>query len=263
MTEAAQAQGGAGGTGAPTGEQGQGGAGGGQENLGWRAALPDEYKEHELVKAHTKPGDFVKWAVGVKTEADGLKTRLASVPVKPGEGAKPEEILAYRKAVGIPEKATEYVLPEVAGRQNNPQMVTWAQTVFHKHGLTADQAKGIGGEWNQFIQAMEASEEKSAKEQRDAAEGVLKKELGSDEKYKEGVELVARFLKESATPEELQFLQETQVGGGKLGNHPTLVRMVLRFAKKTGEDNSPAGSGGGGPQTEGMVYDKSPVPPKN
>mgnify|MGYP001588601234 FL=1 len=85
------------------------------QSLGWRAALPDEFKDHEFVKTFQKPGDFVKSALEIKTEADGLKARLANAVIKPGENASPAEITAYRLALGVPEKSTDYEFPKGEG----------------------------------------------------------------------------------------------------------------------------------------------------
>ena len=80
--------------------------------LGWRAALPNEFKEHEFVKTFTKPGDFVKTALEIKTERDTLNAKLASAIFKPSDKATPEEITAFHKSLGVPEKADEYEFPK-------------------------------------------------------------------------------------------------------------------------------------------------------
>lgn len=79
------------------GDQGQ------NTSLGWRAALPDEFKEHEFVKNFQKPGDFVKAAIEIKTERDSLKSRLEeSIPRLPKD-ASPEEVEVFYRSIGMPE----------------------------------------------------------------------------------------------------------------------------------------------------------------
>ncbi|KKL98253.1 hypothetical protein LCGC14_1826230, partial [marine sediment metagenome] len=120
-------------------------------------------------------------------------------------------------------------------------------------------AKHIGGEWNKFLGVLSKEEEKQGEKERGEAEKVLKEELKTEEGYKEGLVLVSRLLGEVATPEELTWLQES-----KMGNNPTLVRLILRLAKKTGEDLSPPGDKKGGDSGKvGFSYDKSPAPPTN
>jgi hypothetical protein len=242
-----------------TGDQGQGGAQGSQESLGWRAGLPGEFRENDWAKAHGKVGDFFKDAIAVKTERDTLKTQLGKAIFKPGENAKPEEIASYRKAMGIPEKPTEYEWATTEGLENDPKMMEWAGGVFHKAGLSKDQAKLVSGEWNQFIQGMLVAEENSTKEAKAKAEAEFKKELGSDEKYKEAVAVIGRVWKKLSNSEFDAFLDDTGIG-----NDARLLKFVYEVAKKTGEDLSLKGqpSRQTGP-SPGIIYDKSPAPPQN
>lgn len=241
VTQTTGAQGEGQGAQGATGDQGQGGGQQGAQDLGWRAALPNEFKEHEYVKTFNKPGDFVKSALEVKTERDALKTRMEGAIFKPGENAKPEEIAAYRKAMGVPEKATEYQFPATEGRENAPEMVSWAQKVFHEAGLSGEQAAKIGAGWNEFLTSMVKANDTKAIKDRDEATVALKKELGSEEKFKESIELTGRLLKAHATPDEMKFLDEHP----EYGNHPLLIRLITKLAQKTGEDISPQGSRGG------------------
>ncbi len=237
-----------------------------ENGLGWRAALTPEYQEHEFVKGHAGPNDFVKWAiegkeqaVGTETELTAAKTRLESAIFKPGENATEEEKTVFRKALDVPEGAGDYEFPVTEGIENDPRMVTWAQGVFHKVALSKEQAGYIGGEWNKFRASLIVEEEKEAKKERAKAEGVLKEELKTEEAYKEGVALISRLLGEVATPEEITWLQES-----KMGDHPVLVKLLLKLAKKTGEDDSPPGrKGGEGDDKIGFAYNESPAPPTN
>lgn len=239
-----------------TGEQGQG-EGDVSQEPGWIAALTPEQQKDEWVKSYTKPPDFVKSALELKAENALLKGKVEKAIFKPGDNATAEETAAWRKGLGVPEKPEDYVIPVTEGIDNSPEMVKWAQGIFHTAGLLKGQAEIISQSWNNFVAGMIKAEEETAQKDRLAAEEGLKKELGTEEKYKEGTELVSRLLKECATPEELQWLQES-----KMGNHPALLRLVLKLAKKTGEDSSPVGSGGGGEPKAGFIYDKSPAPPK-
>lgn len=246
------------GTGGDAGDQGAGG-GQGAQDLGWRAGLPDNLKENEAFKSHKTVGDFAKVHLETVEKSQALEGKLERAIFKPGEKATTEETAAFRKALDVPEKAEGYEFPETEGVKNDPKMISWAQGVFHKASIPKGAAEYIGGEWNKFLLGLHVEEEKQAKKEREKAEEVLKGELKTDELYKEGVALVTRLLKETATPEELTWLQES-----KMGNHPALIRLVLKMAKKTGEDLSPqGGKGGGGDEKEGFEYDKSPTPPTN
>ena len=206
-----------------------------QDTLGWRSALPDEFKEHEFVKTFTKPGDFVKSALEIKTEHEALKTKMDGAIFKPGDDATAEQREAYFRSIGKPEKPTEYEFPKGEGIEHDPKMVEWAQATFHQANLSKEQAGVIGQAWDGFMaQMVKADADAKAKAESDAATAI-KQELG--EEYPVAMELTRRMLKETATPEELQYLADSG-----MGNNPALIRLVFKLAKKTGEDTSPAGN---------------------
>ncbi len=241
------------GTGTGEGQQGQG-----AEGLGWLSALTTEQQANDWVKGHSKPPEFVDSALKLKTENEALKSKVEKATFKPGENATKEEIATYRKAEGIPDKPEDYVFPEIEGSKNSPEMVKWAQGVFHEAELSKDKAEFLGKSWNSFMKQMGDEQDKSLKEAKEAAEKKAKEELGGEEKYKEASELVTRLLKETATEGELEHLQNTGVG-----NDPVVVRLIFNMAKKTGEDISPKGEGKGGSAKKGFSYNKSPAPPNN
>lgn len=223
-----------------------------QSNLGWRAALPDEYKQHEFVKTFQKPGDFVKSAIEIKTERDTLKTKLESSIPKLSDKATDEEKAAYYKAIGRPDKAEEY---EFAGDGLDPKIVGWAKDTFYKNGLSKEQAKNVQASFNEFVTASENARVESMKTEATAAEEKLKTELG--DKYPEQIELAKRTWQKLSDAEFDSFVNET-----KIGNDARMIRFILKVAKLTGEDKSPAASPSTkGKPAPGIVYDKSPAPP--
>lgn len=219
--------------------------------LGWRAALPDEYKEHEFVKTFQKPGDFVKTAIEIKADRDSLKTKLENSIPKLAADAKPEEQEAYYKALGRPDKPEGY---ELDGDHQDEKTVAWARNAFHKAGLNGTQAKTLSAEWNGFIASMVAAETETRQKEREAADAKLKTELG--DRYDGSIEGVRRAWKKFTDTEFDAFVNET-----KIGNDPRLIRFMLKVSKAIGEDTSPAGSPPKGKDAvKGIVYDKSPDP---
>lgn len=228
------------------GDQGQQGGVSGVESLGWRAALPDEFKNHDLVKTFTKPGDFVKAAlddmnnhVTLKTEHEGLKTKMANAIFKPGKDAKPEEVTAYRTAMGVPEKPTDYEFPVVEGVENDPKTIEWAQGVFHQAGLSKEQAALIGQSWNGFIKGLtteiETQNEQATQAAIKEAETKLKAEWGAE--YDANIEFVKRGWAKFTNVEYNAFCDETGIG-----NNPTFLKFIYNIGKAMGEDFSPKGS---------------------
>jgi hypothetical protein len=226
------------------------------ESLGWRAALPAEFKEHEFVKTFTKPGDFVKTALEIKADRDTLKTKVDSAIFKPDEKASPEQWDKYYKALGKPEKPADYEFPKLEGMERDPKFTAWAQNTFHKIGIPKDMGVKVAAEFDAFSQALEKANNDAVVKAKADAETAIKKELGTE--YPVAVELTTRMLTKYMKPEEKAFFDQTG-----MGNHPTLIRMLFDLAKKTGEDTGIAGaSPKGEKQKDGFVYDKSPQPPK-
>lgn len=117
------------------GDEGQGGEGGGGEGGGsgeqeiqggadpdWYGSLSADVGEGEQASNR----DWIK-AKGFK-DLDGVTKALRSAEralhdsgkVKvPGEGAKPEEIAAYRKAIGVPDDVAGYALPKLQDAAGN------------------------------------------------------------------------------------------------------------------------------------------------
>jgi len=227
-----------------------------QESLGWRAALPAEFKEHEFVKTFTKPGDFVKSALDIKADRDALKTKVDGAIFKPDEKATPEQWNEYYKALGKPEKPTEYEFPVTEGINRDPKFVEWAQGTFHKIGLPKDMAAKVAAEYDAFALAMERANNEAVVKAKADAETAIKAELGAE--YPVAVELTTRMLGKYLKPEEKAFFDETG-----MGNHPTLIRMIFDLAKKTGEDlGIRSANTSAEQQPKGFIYNKSPQPPK-
>ncbi|MDD2657200.1 MAG: hypothetical protein PHD04_00880 [Candidatus Pacebacteria bacterium] len=225
------------------------------QSLGWRSALPDEYKEHEFVKSFTKPGDFVKSALEIKTEHDALKTKLDSAIFKPDDKATPEQREAFYRSLGKPEKPTEYEFPKVEGAEHDPAMVEWAQKTFHAANLNKEQAQAIATAWDGFLAGIVKADTEAREKSKAEAEATIKAELGAE--YNAATELCTRLLTKEAKPEELAHLKESG-----LGNDPIIIRLIYRLAKKTDEDVGIQGSGSKGEKPKaGFNYDKSPPPP--
>lgn len=230
-----------------------------QTGLGWRAALPDEYKEHEFVKTFQKPGDFVKSAIEIKTERDTLKGKLDNAIPKLPENATDADRENYFLATGRPERPEQY---EFDGDNNDEAMLNFARNAFFKHGISKDAGKGIVADWNEFIaQSIEEQKTKLA-EDTAAAKVNLQKELG--DKFDEKVELARRFMKETLGEETYTLFETVKVGDVTLGNHPVLTRVFLKFAEMSGEDKTSRGSSPGDNQgdPDRFSYPNSPKYPK-
>jgi hypothetical protein len=230
-----------------TGDQG-GDQGGGDNNqqsqsLGWRAALSDEFKEHEYVKQFENPTAFVK-------DALVNKDKLSKAIFKPGKGASDEEMASYRKAMGIPDKPDDYEFPQTEGVKHDEKMVQWARGIFHQAGLDKEQAGLIAQAWDGFVKGLTEADEAAQTEAVKEAEKQLKEEWG--DKYDQNLEYTKRGWKKFSNEDFDKFVDETGIG-----NHPALIRFIFAVGQAMGEDFSPPstpGKGEGKPNI-GMNYE--------
>lgn len=239
----------------PSGDQGD-------QTPGWISALPDEFKQHEFVKTFQKPGDFVKTALEIKTERDGLQAKLANAIFKPGEG---EDRAAFNKALGVPDTPEAYEFPKGDGVEHDEAMVGWARQTFHTAGLNTEQAKVISQAWDGFVQGMAQAQEEAVQTGLREAETALKTDWGAD--YEKNLEETRRAYTtfEAADPKFKELL-ETDIGNGmKIGNHPVMLKVFHTIGKAMADDTTltPRPAGGPAPIVGMASIYKVPNPPRN
>ena len=224
----------------------------------WRDQLGDDLKKNEIFTSFKGTlSDFAKSHVDTLGKVKDFEGRVANSIPKLSDKATDAEKVAYRKALGVPNKPEEYEFPVREGKENNPQMVGWAQKVFHRHGVPKEAAKGIGAEWNQFMDDMVEAEEKIAETEKVEAQTKFRGQFKSEEEYKAGYELTKRFWNKVTGTNFDEVYKEPDAW-----QVPLFMSFIFNTAKMMGEDVSPKGRSPGDTKTEGMVYDKSPAPPK-
>jgi len=245
-----------------TGEGIETGAGTGQgegQAPAWLAQMPADLKGKEDFTSFKTIGDLGKSYLEIKgkaSEADGLKAKLQTAIFKPGEDAKPEEITAYRKALGVPEKPTDYEFPKREGVEHDPKMVEFGRNVFHQANLSKDQAKIISQAWDGFVEGVVTADLKTKEKSLNEANQKLKADWGPN--FDKNMEITKRAFTKFSNQEFTTFLESTGVG-----NHPVLVKTFYEIGKAMGEDTGISGSLPANAQIkEGIIYDKSPPPPK-
>ncbi len=226
------------------------------QSLGWRAGLPDDLKNNEAFTPYKTVGDLGKVHIETVGKVKELEGKLATAIIKPGEKATPEEQVAYRLAMGVPEKSDDYSFPKPEGVELSDKLVGWAKGVFHEVGMPKDMAEKVGAKWNEYwmaeAKAMEKAEADLAKEN----EGKFRAEFKSDDEYKVGMELTKRFW-EKVTQTKFDEVYK-DVEAWKI---PMFMRFIFNAAKSTGEDFSPKGEfNKGGEPLHKTIYD---IPPPN
>jgi hypothetical protein len=117
----------------------------------------------------------------------------------------------------------------------NKDFETWTRGTFHKAGLTASQAKAIGGAWNEFVQTAAAADASEKQTQYEAEDKGLKTKWGAT--YDNKMSLASAAAKSlGVTGEQLDAAQ------GKFG-YGTVMEMFANIAAKIGEDQFVGGEG--------------------
>lgn len=211
----------------------------------WLAQLPEDLRTNETLTGHATLGDFAKShleAQGKLKEFDGkvkvhegkigdLEKKLGDSISKLPENATDEEKHIYYMQIGKPEKADDYDLPKPENGNADPDMVKWAKSTFHSAHLNKEQATAIGQAWNTYIAGRTKAEVELRGTERTEAESKLKTEWG--DQYDGNVEMIRRVWSKNTESEFDAFVNET-----KIGNHPTFLKLIAKFAKLTGEDKS-------------------------
>lgn len=230
-----------------TGEAGGGGgqaAAGGGGGFDWAATLGDGGKDLLPVvqtKGWKGPADAIK----SYTELE--KTLGADRIVLPGKDAKPEDWDAVYAKLGRPAKPEEYGFKapqDIPDGIYDPKFAAWAQTAFHKAGLTPRQAAAVHDEFVKMSLEGHNARVNDIKSKGDAGEAELRKEWGGDyDKHVESGRRAAKALGVAA--EDLDRIE------GAIGM-PKLLKLFASIGGRMGEDTA-VGAGGGGlrdPATE-------------
>lgn len=198
----------------------------------WRDALPNDLKNHDMVKNYTKPGDLVQDYIKTKQEA-GKLTKI------PDEQATDDEKMAFFEKLGYP-KDGKYGLQRP---ENIPEdrFDTEAASGFEKVAgdlkLTKSQAESLYNWYNDFsgqrLKAMEAASS--------AAIESLKQEWQGDS-FAKNVSIASRAFKEVCATEVgtafEEFVNTKEVDGVKLGNHPLFLKYFYELGKSVLEDSA-------------------------
>lgn len=154
---------------------------------------------------------------------------LSKMITVPGEGAKPEEVMAVFDKLGRPAKPEDYGISVPQGE--NPEFINSMLPVLHNAGLTKVQANKLVEGWNGHLaQVVQKANEQYAKEMAE-----LKAEWGAQ--YDANIAEAKRAANELAIPKEDLEKLERNVTGSK-----GLWKMFYNIAKKTGDHTIKGGT---------------------
>lgn len=210
---------------------------------GWTAAATKELRADPRFTAYA--AKFKSLDDAVKSALE-LEQKMGAMVTIPGENATPEEIAAFWKKAGVPEKKTDYKLDR--GTLTEEDYNAFLDTA-HSAGMPQPVAakllewyKGRVGEYAAQQAQQEAQRVEARKTAKVEAERTLKERLGAD--YQTAQDTMKRAARQYLTPTLAKKLSDSG-----LGNDPDLAMILYHLGKTLKEDGEvkggAPGSGGG------------------
>ncbi len=193
----------------------------------WRDGLDGELKE--FADRYADPKSVVEAALKFR------KDNSSMVRV-PGKDATPEQVAAFRNAIGAPKTAAEYKFELPAGQEvtdSDKAIQAKIAEVFHANNVPAVAAQAISKVVNELVANIDAEKDRVALRFREQGEAALRKEWGAD--FDKTLPLKNLALKEFGTPALVDFLNNTHINGGKLGDHHDIIRFFAMVGLKMNE----------------------------
>jgi hypothetical protein len=201
-------------------------------SMDWRAMVTDPTLQ-EHAKRFNSLDDLVKGNVELRSDRDKLKSTAI---IKPGKDAKPEDVAAYRKAMGVPEKPEDYKFEVAEGVEPTETDKAFQSTmakIFHDAGISSEAAAALNKGWNTFV----AAQAKATKEADEAfakdAETQLRKEWGND--FDRNTEFAKRALKQLAGDGADDLLNLETKAGRFLLDDPRMLKVFAQVGREMGE----------------------------
>ena len=208
----------------------------------WNAGFDEDTQAYVGVKGWQSPADLLTSYRNLEKFAGGSKALVEL----PGEDADPQKINEFYAKLGRPDSPDKYDLKMPADA--DPKVTEFYKTLAHKHGLSAKQAVGLYGEWNEFVTGLgqQSEAEMQATSEREVLD--VKKEWGQafEQNLDAGRRAAAALGYDQAKLDAME---------AKLGTAETL-RLFATLGSKMGEDSFAGG------EREGSSFALSPATAK-
>lgn len=224
---------------------GQGGTSPGTQaaTTSWLSTLTDEsLRTHPGLQKFTSLDGLAKSYV----ELDKLRHERSGVKPLTAEST-PEEVAAYRQAMGIPEAPEKYELGELSfpeeATPTQEDLGVWRKT-FHDLHLTQAQTQGImqafaldtSAKWNKIAEAQETQTRETLQ--------ALSKKYGAQAPAL--AQLAHEYVKRRYGEDGLRAFDFQPGQPTSIGNNPLLLEILIESAKLTGHDQFIVAQSGGG-----------------
>ena len=223
-----------------------------EERAPWTAQVLKELRGEDLAGLGTNLNDVVTNVRAVVKERDDLKAK----PLLPGEGAKPEEIAAFHKAMGVPDTPDGYTLELPAGIPADtikPEDVKSFRELAHKLHISLAAAKELMNFETTRAVAVRTAYAEAQTKKTEAQKDALIAKYGV-EGAKAKLADAYKFIEAVGGKELSEELQASQ------GNNPRLIDGFIKLGVLFTEKGiSPSGTGASaeGEVDLSKVYTKS------
>ena len=186
----------------------------------WLDALPDDAKDYKDTLSKYKSVPDMAKALANANQLIGKKLGV------PSEKSSPEEVAAFRKALGVPDTLDDYkfapdALPE--GMTWNDDFAKPFAEIAHKHNVPPGAMKALANQFAHYEKVKLESLQSTFEKQRTDAVGTLQKEWGNE--FDKNIGLAK---------------QAAKMAGVNANSHgfsdPEVVRGFVRMAQMMSED---------------------------
>lgn len=195
----------------------------------WRDGIAD-------VKLREHAARFTTVDALVQANLDS-RAMLSKAIVPPGKDAKPEEVTAYRKALGVPDKAEDYKFATPAGREATDADKAFQGAMaklFHGANVSAEQAKSLNEGWNAYVEATVAAEKAADEKFATETTAALKSKWGAE--YDKNMAFANRAAAK-IYGDKLADVRAIQTKDGRFVlDHPAFVEAFATIGREMGED---------------------------
>ena len=131
----------------------------------------DGFKKYKSLPDLLKGAAHASKKLGEKTEG------MVKVP---GENATPEEIAAYRKAMGVPDKPDAYEIKRPEGKEYDVEGEKAFKALAHEHGLTGPQLQAIFEFYDKYEEGIVTKMAEQQVKEHELAEKAFTEKYGTD-----------------------------------------------------------------------------------
>jgi hypothetical protein len=214
------------------------------------AGFPDNWRDRMLVGVEDKDGTLAKALKDAASPAElpkalmerdskikAMDERLKKAVVIPGEGASKEDIQAFRKALGVPEKAEEYkffrpdaVKPDTPEAEESKRLEAEFAPIMLQAGINQGQVDEIVKGFYTVQNKQQAARDANAVAVAKKTESDLKAEMGKD--YEPNLEMALRAMNYYMKDETANFLDLQLADGTRLGDNANITRGLVRMGRE-------------------------------